>query len=121
MELAGDGPGEEGLAGTGRAVEQEAVPADVVLLRLLGMGQQEADGVAQFGLDVVHAADVGEVGEVPRDRRQLGRRPRRRLAGCRRRAHQGRNGRSGASPREPEPQEEPGDQRKDNRRKVHGM
>ena len=63
-ELAGRGPGDERLAHPRRAVEQEAVPAQPVGPGLAGEGQHEAEGVLQLGLQGVHAADVGEGGQV---------------------------------------------------------
>ena len=65
-QLAGDRPGEEGLAAPRRAVEQQAAPERLpVHLAELRVAQGTEERGLEAALDLVEAADVGE-GDPPR-------------------------------------------------------
>ena len=69
--FVGDGAGEQGLAGAGRAVEQHALGRiDAEALEQLGMAERQLDHLAQRVDRVAHAAEVviGDVGAALRRR-----------------------------------------------------
>ncbi len=72
LDLAGRGPGEEGLAAAGRAVHQDAAADRLAELRLTAPGcwSGARNDSSRRSLDLVHAADVGEAGRRARSARR---------------------------------------------------